>query len=138
MEEKKLKIMVIEDDALLLKAISKKLKLEGIDTTPCPSAKVAFNELEKGKPDVIWLDYYLEDMDGHEFMQWFIEKEEWKEIPVVVVSNSASYVKKKEMFDLGIKGYFLKSQYRLDEIIDEIQIIVEKDKVAHDNNVGIS
>ena len=116
-------VMVVEDEVLLLQAITKKLKLSNMDVLSCASGQQAvdyLNNLEQ-LPDAIWLDYYLKDMNGLAFMQELKANPKWTNIPVVVVSNSASPDKVHNMLALGAKKYILKAEYRLDEIIAMIR-----------------
>lgn len=128
---KKLKVLILEDENLILQAISRKLDGAGFDTVSCTSAKQALDYLENMRelPDVIWLDYYLGDMNGLEFMRQLKKKEKLAKIPVVVVSNSASDEKKSAMLGLGAKKYLLKAQHRLEDIIEMLKDIVEKKEV---------
>lgn len=121
-------IMVVEDETLLLQAITKKLKLSNLDVVSCSSGKQAVDYLESMDelPDAIWLDYYLKDMNGLAFMQEIKTNPKWNHLPVVVVSNSASPDKVHNMLGLGAKKYVLKAEYRLDEIIDMIRDLTEE------------
>lgn len=115
--------MVVEDETLLLQAITKKLKLSEMDVLSCSSGQQAIDYLGSidELPDAIWLDYYLKDMNGLAFLQEVRSKPEWTNIPVLVVSNSASPEKVSNMLGLGAKKYILKAEYRLDEIIAMIR-----------------
>ena len=108
--------MVIEDEDLLLEAVSKKLKLSDMDVIACTNGKQALDYLGslEQKPNAIWLDYYLGDMDGIVFMQKLNKNKDLSNIPVVVVSNSASPDKIKTMMALGAKEYLIKAEHRLD------------------------
>ncbi len=122
--------MVVEDEDLLLQAITKKLKLSGLDVLSCSSGQQGIdylNSLEK-LPDAIWLDYYLKDMNGLAFMQQLKENKAWNNIPVLVVSNSASPEKVTNMLALGARKYILKAEYRLDEIISMIRGFIEENQ----------
>ena len=116
-------IMVVEDEVLLLQAITKKLKLSNMDVLSCSSGQQAIDYLNNldELPDAVWLDYYLKDMNGLAFMQQLKMNPKWADIPVMVVSNSASPEKVHNMLGLGAKKYILKAEYRLDEIIDMIR-----------------
>lgn len=116
-------IMVVEDEVLLLQAITKKLKLSGIDVLSCASGQQALDYLNSldELPDACWLDYYLKDMNGLAFMQELKKNPRWSDIPVLVVSNSASLDKVHNMLALGARKYILKAEYRLDEIIAMIR-----------------
>ncbi len=122
-------IMVVEDENLLLQAITKKLKLSGMDVLSCSSGQQAVDYLKNldELPDAIWLDYYLKDMNGLAFMQELKENPAWSRIPVIVVSNSASPDKVSNMLALGAKKYILKAEHRLDEIIVMIREFIKDD-----------
>lgn len=126
------KIMVIEDEPLLLKAIKIKLELNGFITIVCQSGQEALNYLEKNieSPDIIWLDYYLKDMNGLEFMNNLKKNHKCFSIPVIVVSNSASPEKVHHMLALGAKKYLLKSQYKLEEIIEIMRGFIESKEIV--------
>ena len=120
-------IMIVEDETLLLQAITKKIKLLGMDVLSCASGKQAVDYLTSLDvlPDAVWLDYYLKDMNGLAFMQELKSKPAWAAIPVIVVSNSASPDKVSNMLALGAKKYILKAEYRLDEIIAMIRDFIK-------------
>lgn len=128
MDYKDLKVMVIEDESLLLQAIEKKLTTLGVEVISCASGKQAVDYLNSltGVPDAIWLDYSLKDMNGLEFMSEMKKHKGWENVPVLVVSNSASQDKVSHMLALGAKQYILKAEHRLDEIVGIIEKLVEK------------
>ena len=113
------KVMVVEDEEMLLQAIVKKLQVSGMDSITFESGKDAIEFLEKGTdiPNVIWLDYHLKDMDGLLFMTRLKDNKPLSSIPVIVVSNSAADEKVKNMLTLGAKKYLLKAEHRLDNIV---------------------
>ncbi|MEK7559221.1 MAG: response regulator [Patescibacteria group bacterium] len=129
MNEQKQTIMIVEDEILLLEAISKKLSLGGISTISCSSGTQAIDYLETSAilPDAIWLDFQLKDMDGIAFMHHLKQKERFTKIPVIVVSNSASEEKVKNMLALGVRKYLLKASYRLDELIPIIKHFIAEE-----------
>jgi len=124
--------MVVEDETLLLQAITKKLKFSNMDVLSCASGQQAvdyLNNLDE-LPDAIWLDYYLKDMNGLAFMQELKGNPKWMNIPVIVVSNSASPEKVHNMLALGARKYILKAEYRLDEIIGMIREFINDNTVS--------
>ena len=125
---KKLRIVVVEDEELLLQVITKKLTTVGFEVVSCKSAKQALDYLDNidGAVDAIWLDYYLEDMSGLDFLREMNKNSKLTKIPVVVVSNSAGEDKKSAMLALGAKMYILKAEHRLDDIIDSILDLIKK------------
>jgi len=120
-------ILVIEDESLLLQAITKKLTITGLNPVSATSGEQAIdylNSLEE-LPHVIWLDYHLKGMDGLTFLEKIKANPKWKDIPVVVVSNSATPDKVHHMLALGADKYILKAEYRLDQIIETVKSFIQ-------------
>lgn len=129
-------ILVLEDETLLLQAITKKLKLSGMDVISCATGVQAIDYLSNiaEMPGAIWLDYYLKDMNGLLFMQKLKENPVWAKIPVIVVSNSASPDKVGSMLALGAKKYILKAEYRLDQIIDVVKEFIAQEHTSDEKS----
>lgn len=123
MNETNLKVLVVEDEPLLLEAIGEKLRKEGIEAILCSGGEKALEHVNNDVelPDAIWLDYYLKDMNGLAFMDQVRQNSKWQDIPVIVVSNSANAEKVSTMLALGVKKYLLKAEYRLEDIVDIIR-----------------
>lgn len=120
-------VMILEDEIVLLEAIAKKFSLNDIKTISCTSGKQALDYLNNliRLPSAIWLDYYLKDMNGLEFMQELKKNEAWAKIPVIVVSNSANNDKVKQMLALGASQYLLKAAVRLDDMVNNFKKILQ-------------
>lgn len=119
-------VLVIEDERMLLDAVQKKLSANGYNVEAHTNAMSALEYLKNSQtpPDAVWLDYYLEDMNGLEFMHKLAQNEAWKNIPVIVVSNSASTPKVNAMVALGVKKYFLKAENKLEDIVSELNSVL--------------
>lgn len=116
-------ILVIEDEKPLQDAIKMKLEKNSFDVVTARSVEQAVNFMEDiSKIDVIWLDHYLLGQeDGLDFVAKIKNKEEWKKIPIFVVSNTATVDKIKTYLELGIEKYYTKSDHKLDDIIENIK-----------------
>ena len=125
MNEDQMLVMVVEDEELLLKAIEIKLEKSGKKVIACISAGEAMTALKSKPrlPDIIWLDYYLKDMNGLQFVSMLKANPEWANIPVIVVSNSASTDKVSQMLALGVNKYYLKAESRLEDLVDMLEEI---------------
>ncbi|HSX01233.1 MAG TPA: response regulator [Candidatus Saccharimonas sp.] len=121
-------LMVVEDEALLLQAISHKLEMTGLKVLPFVNGNQALDYLRQDKPlpDCIWLDYYLQDSNGLEFMEEYAKHPDWAKVPVAVVSNSASDDKVKKMLALGARQYVLKAEHRLEDIVAIVQRLIDE------------
>lgn len=116
-------ILVIEDEKPLARAISKKLDFSGFDVVTARSVEQALGYLEDiDKIDAVWLDHYLlGEMDGLDFLERVKSHQDWKGLPVFVVTNTAGADKRLVYLKLGATEYFIKSENRLDKIISSIK-----------------
>lgn len=131
------KILVVEDEAMLLKAILTRLKNRNCEAKGFKNAEEAYELMKSGEflPDVIWLDFYLPGgMNGLSFVKILKKNPKWAKIPVVVVSNTAGEEKVEEMLVLGIDKYLLKAEHHLDEVIDHMVSLAQSEEWKHAKN----
>lgn len=113
-------VLVVEDEQSLNKAISMKLEKKGYKVFSVTTAEEAIPILEKEEIDFIWLDILLPGMNGLEFLGIIRKKPLLKDKKVAVVSVSGSFGTKEEAKRLGAVDYIVKSEYKLDDIIERV------------------
>lgn len=118
-----MKVFIVEDEKLLIKAIQRKLEKAGIESDYSELGVEAIEKLSKLKdlPDVIWLDYYLPDINGIEFIKRVKGDDKLKNINIVVVSNSANDQNVGVIMALGAKKYIIKAEHTMEDIIESIK-----------------
>ncbi len=118
-----MKVFIVEDEKLLIQAIQRKLAKAGIESDYSELGFEAIEKLLKMKvlPDVIWLDYYLPDINGIEFIKLVKENDKLKNLNIVVVSNSANDENVDVIMALGAKKYIIKAEHTMEDIIDTIK-----------------
>lgn len=119
----KINILVVEDEQALLEAIRIKLEQSGFAVVSARTVEQAYSFLLDIKDiRAVWLDHYLLGQEnGLDLVAKIKNKEEFKKIPVFVVSNTASPDKVKTYLNLGASKYYTKSNYRLEEIIKDLK-----------------
>ena len=121
-------ILVVEDEKPLSDAVKKKLEISGFDVVTARNVEQAINYLEElNKIDLVWLDHYLLGKEnGLDLVTKMKEtNSRWKNIHIFVVSNTASPDKVDSYLCLGVDKFFTKADYRLDDIIRDINIILK-------------
>jgi len=124
-------ILVVEDEEALLNAVKSKLEIHDFNVITARSVKQAVDYLNNiNKIDLVWLDHYLlgkeNGLDLVSLMKDVNSK--WKKIPIFVVSNTATPEKVDSYLHFGVDKYYTKSDYRLEDIINDINIIFNKNK----------
>jgi len=89
--EKEPCVLVIDDEADALDAISELLEDEGLKTLRASDGAEALALLQAGhRPSLILLDLKMPVMDGREFLKRISSEPDLAEIPVAIVTASAS------------------------------------------------
>lgn len=116
-------VLVVEDELPLLEAIKMKLERNGFVAVTARSAEQALKHLQDvGRIDAIWLDHYLLGKEnGLDLVAKCKTTTAYQNIPIFVVSNTASSDKVQTYMKLGVNKYYVKAEKRLDEIIQEIK-----------------
>jgi len=109
----KISILLVEDDhvdIMTIKRAFKDLKITN-PVNVCENGLEALDFLrnpQKQFPGVILLDLNMPKMNGIEFLQEIKDDEQFKSIPVVVLTTSKEEQDKVESFKLGVAGYMIK------------------------------
>ena len=122
-------VLVVEDERPLVEVIRTKLEKNGFEVVTARTAEQALNYLEDiERIDLIWLDHYLLGKeDGLDFIAKCKEDgSPCKNIPIFVVSNTASADKVQSYLRLGAIKYYIKADKRLDGIIEDIKDYLAK------------
>jgi CheY-like chemotaxis protein len=84
-------ILVVEDDPDTLTYFATLLRDHGYHVITAVEAGAALDRVKQGRPDLITLDINLPtdkvDASGVKFYRWMKESEEWKGIPIVIVTG---------------------------------------------------
>jgi len=93
------KILVVDDNQLLVQALCEHLEQKGFDTLVANDGKEALERLEKEKPDLIIMDIIMPVMGGVEATRMIRTKGDWKDIPVVAFTSRSNIGQWDELFD---------------------------------------
>ena len=80
------RILVVDDDEMVLMALDELLKPEGYEVQTVASGTEALQKLDEGAYDLIMTDVIMPEMDGFELCKRIREKEKYREIPVVFLT----------------------------------------------------
>jgi len=103
-------ILVVDDEVLILKAVEEILKIEGYNVVKAQSGDEALKKLEKIKPDLILLDYYMPSMSGRDLCERIRVYNKLKNLKIafLTVAIPSNIGGKEEMERLGILDYIQK------------------------------
>jgi hypothetical protein len=79
-------ILVVDDDPAARETVRRTLRKEQWTVVEAENGRVALERLAEATPGLILLDLLMPEMDGFDFVERLREREEWREIPVVVIT----------------------------------------------------
>jgi DNA-binding response OmpR family regulator len=119
MEKKK--ILVIEDEETLQKALKEYLTEEKFDVVSALDGEEGLTLSEKEQPDLILLDIILPKIDGFKVLEGIKENKKTKNIPVILLTNLESVEDIQKAFEKGATTYLVKSDYKLEDVVIKIK-----------------
>ena len=111
------KLLIIDDDAVVLKTTSTKLEAAGYSVVTATDGSSAIHAVRKEKPDLILLDLsFPPDVahgggvpwDGFIIMSWLRRFQDIKKVPVIVITGAEPARNKDRSLANGAIGYFQK------------------------------
>ena len=109
------KILIIEDEKSLARALELKLTFAGFKTKVVFNGEDGIELLRKESFALILLDLIMPKMDG--FMVLAILKAKKNKIPVLVLSNLSQDEDEKRAKEFGAKEFFIKSNTPIATIV---------------------
>jgi len=114
------KILIIEDEEIILELLQKKLKMEGYEVSVARDGQTGLEAVKSFKPDLILLDLVMPKIGGFEVMEEIAKDGALKEIPIIVISNSGEALEIDKAQALGAKDWLIKTEFDPNEVIEKI------------------
>jgi DNA-binding response OmpR family regulator len=102
-----MKILVAEDEPVMLMAIVGKLKKDGYEVTGISDGREALKAYESDRPDLIITDILMPYTSGLEFIS-IVKSGQGSNIPIIVLSGIGEEATVMEAFDLGADDFLTK------------------------------
>ncbi len=128
-EEKKYKIIIVDDDDFLVNMYATKFGNSGVTVDACKSGEPLLEKLTAGtKADLILLDIVMPNMTGIEVLRKMREQKLGEGIPIVMLTNQNDEKDISDTKKLGVAGYIVKSAATPSEVVNEVMSIIKSSK----------
>lgn len=115
------KILIIEDDLSLAKALRASLEEEKFEVLEAHDGLEGLASAEKNLPDLILCDISMPKMDGLSMLA-ALRKTEWgKNLSVIMLTNFSDEEKISLALKHSVFRYLVKSDWDLSQIIEEVK-----------------
>lgn len=126
MPDKKIKILLIEDEEMLANMYEVKFKNEGYDLVKAMDGAMGLELAKSTTPDFILLDIIMPKMDGFSVLKTLKEDAVTKNIPVMLLTNLGQDEDVQRGKQLGAVGYLVKANITPSEVVASVKRELEK------------
>lgn len=119
MREKPKRVLIVEDEKPMAKALELKLTKAGFEVATAFNGEIALALVRKGKFDMIVLDLVMPKIDGFAVLRELRSRK--AKIPVMVMSNLGQAEDMTRARDLGAREYFVKSDTTIADVVERVK-----------------
>jgi signal transduction histidine kinase/DNA-binding response OmpR family regulator len=117
-------VLVVEDDADTCDTLRRMLEKEGWTVSEAANGRVALAQVAARRPDVVLLDLMMPEMDGFEFVAELRKRQEWRTIPVVVVTAKDLTPEDRQRLSGHVEKILQKAASSREDLLREVRDLV--------------
>lgn len=117
------KLVIVEDSDSIREAIVFALQKSGFEVKSAANGLEATAILNGEKFDMVLTDYYMPGMNGLELIRWVREKEQYKRLPVIVLTTESQRDVILQAKNAGATGWIHKP-FEVEKLIQTIRRII--------------
>ncbi|HEY4515571.1 MAG TPA: response regulator [Candidatus Paceibacterota bacterium] len=124
-EEKKYKIIIVDDDQFLLDMYVLKFKKEGIDVESFYNGEELLKKLKDNlSADLLLLDIIIPGMDGLSVLEQIRKEKLAGGMKIVMLTNQGDPEEIKKAESFGVNGYIIKATAIPSEVVEKVKKIL--------------
>ena len=116
--------LVIDHEEGSRKTLVQLLEKEGWNVVEAENGLVAIERVAEQRPDLILLDLIMPEMNGYQFVAELHKHDEWKAIPIVVITASDVSVEDRILLDGYVEKVLPKGALSKDALLAEIRDLI--------------
>jgi len=118
---KHLKIAIIEDDDVIAQMYRMKFSSEGFDVQIASNGRLGVALCEEMRPDMILLDLKMPELAGEEALEKIRATDWGRAIPVIILTNLGEEEAPKKLKDLNVHSYIVKADLTPSQVTQKVK-----------------
>ena len=114
-------VLVVEDDSATRRRLRRMLKKQGWAVTEAENGRVALERMAEQRPVLVVLDLMMPTMDGFAFIVELRQREEWRTIPIVVLTAKDLTPEERQRLNGSVEQILLKGAYSREDLLGEVR-----------------
>ena len=120
-----MKILVVDDEDIVLESCQAVLELDGFEAQFAPSADKALEAMKNNRFDLLLIDVKMPKKDGMYLMGKI--KEQWPDMPIIVMSGYYTTETIQEAMSVGATTFIAKP-FEPDELVETVRKVIAKEE----------
>ncbi|MBF4593971.1 response regulator [Curtobacterium flaccumfaciens] len=129
-----MKVLIADDDAQLIRALSVTLSARGYDVVTARDGREAIDAVITERPDLVLLDLGMPRLDGIGVLEGV---RAWSQVPVLVLSGRTDSSDKVDALDAGADDYVTKP-FQMDELLARLRALGRRRVVVSEETPTIA
>ncbi len=117
-------ILIVEDDEAMRELLRRSLESHGYVVHQAVNGRHALQQLVAATPAVILMDLMMPEMNGFELLEELRKHEEWRELPVVVMTSKDLTSEDRGRLHGSVETILQKSTYNREDLLREVSRLV--------------
>jgi DNA-binding response OmpR family regulator len=113
-------ILVVEDDSDLREMLCRQLKKQNWEVIEAENGSQALMKLADHTPGMIISDLMMPEMDGFELVHQLRQHEQWRAIPIVILTAKEITADDQQKLNGGVIKIFAKGSYHCSVLLEEV------------------
>jgi DNA-binding response OmpR family regulator len=124
--EKKIKVLIAEDDLQLGFIIKDNLEEEGFEVINCPDGEIAWEQFQRKQPDICLLDVNMPSRDGFSLAKKIRQRNDV--VPILFLTAKSMEEDRLKGFETGADDYITKP-FSMRELLSRMNVFIRRNKM---------
>jgi len=129
-------ILIVEDDLDIREMLCRQLKKQNWEVIEAENGSQALMKLANHSPALIISDLMMPEMDGFELIHQLGQHEQWRAIPIVVLTAKEITSEDRQKLNGGVIKIFAKGSYQSSDLFEEVNYLLCK-AIARQQTQGV-
>jgi signal transduction histidine kinase/DNA-binding response OmpR family regulator len=131
------RVLLVDDDEIMRQALRHALEQRHWNVMEAENGRAALDRIGEQCPDVVMLDLLMPVMDGFEFLAEMRSVEQWRDIPVLVVTAKDLSAEERLRLNGNVHRVMQKNSSQLDELLRELgRVLPQSIELGHRTSGG--
>ncbi len=117
-------ILVVEDSEITRSLVVSILRNQGYRVLEADAGHHGWNMLRQHQADLVLTDIQMPGMDGLELLDTIRNSDDYKHLPVIILTTLGEPEDKKRAMKLGASGYLVKLSFEEQDLLDIVEMYI--------------